>query len=159
MGGKITAIYLAPEAGAPMQAVSLAELESGRGIKGDRYHVQGGTFSEKLLAKGQGDWEATLIETEAIDAFNKSVGLNIGYGNFRRNIVTQGVKLNALVGQRFRVGKVVLEGIRLCEPCTHLASLVSKSVLPALVGHGGLRARIVEGGSVSPGDSVDRLAL
>jgi len=159
MGGKITAIYLAPEAGAPMQSVSLADFEPGRGIKGDRYHVQGGTFSEKLLAKGLNDWEATLIETEAIDAFNNSVGLDIGYGHFRRNIVTQGVSLNALVGQRFRVGKVVLEGIRLCEPCTHLAALVSESVLPALVGHGGLRARIVEGGSVSPGDSIEMLAL
>jgi len=159
MRGEITAIYLAAKAGAPMQAVSSATFEAGRGIVGDRYHAQDGTFSERLVAKGLDDWQATLIETEAIDAFNASVGLAIGYGDFRRNIVTRGIALNALVGRRFRVGKVVLEGIRLCEPCAHLAGLVSESILPALVGHGGLRARVVEGGLVSAGDSVETPTL
>ncbi len=159
MTSKIVEIYLASESGSPMQSVTEAMLESGRGLVGDRYYSDGGTFSEKLKRKGLGDWEVTLIETEEIDKFNKAMDLNLSYGDFRRNIATRGVRLNSLVGKRFGVGEVVLEGIRLCEPCAHLASLVAARVLPALVGRGGLRARIVEGGSISPGDHIETTAL
>jgi RimJ/RimL family protein N-acetyltransferase len=152
MTGSVVAIYVTAAGGAPMQGVPRAELERGRGIRGDRYYAGAGTFSKK--AETRADQEVTLIESEEIDAFGRSTGLELEYGAPRRNIVTRGVRLNDLVGARFAVGSALLEGMRLCEPCAHMAALVSQKVLPGLVHRAGLRARILIGGVVEPGDSV-----
>jgi MOSC domain-containing protein YiiM len=138
-----------------MTAVDEAALEAGRGLVGDRYHRGNGTFSEDL--KGQPDSEITLIESEEIERFNRDHGQSLGYGEARRNLVTSGVRLNDLVGRRFKVGGAELEGVRLCEPCAHLARTVNPRVLPGLVHRAGLRARIVEGAAVRPGDGVAAL--
>jgi MOSC domain-containing protein YiiM len=135
-----------------MESVEQAILEAGKGLVGDRYYIATGTFSEKL--EGKRDSEITLIESEEIEQFNETQGTALGYGDPRRNIVTRGVRLNDLVGHRFRVGETVLEGIRLCEPCAHLARTVTPEVLPGLVHKAGLRACVVSGGSIEPGDPV-----
>jgi MOSC domain-containing protein YiiM len=127
-------------------------LQAGGGLVGDRYHAQGGTFSEKL--KDSGDWEVTLIEQEEVERFNLSEGRKLGPGSFRRNIVTTGVRLNELVGSQFRVGVTVLAGMRLCEPCAHLGKLLGPEVVKAMAHRAGLRARIVAGGEIRPGDEV-----
>lgn len=155
MAGSVIAIFIAPAAEADMKSLNAAELEVGRGIVGDRYHAQLGTFSKKNEIRP--DQEVTLIESEEIDRFNGSTGLTLDYGAARRNIVTRGIGLNDLVGQRFRVGSVLLEGMRLCEPCAHLASLVSGKVLPGLVHRGGLRARVLSAGTIEPSDAVSGL--
>jgi len=152
MDGSVVQVYVAPAPGKPMAAVDHAELETGRGIAGDRYHAGVGTFSAKL--RGRPDREVTLVEAEEIERFNAGHGLALDYGALRRNIVTRGVRLNDLVGRQFRVGDALLEGIRLCEPCKHLARLVDPAVLPALEQRAGLRARIVTGGVVRSGDRV-----
>lgn len=153
MTGKLEFIFMTADAGAPLVAVDEAMLEAGRGLVGDRYYRGSGTFSEKL--KGLADSELTLIESEEIDSFNRETGLSLGHGAFRRNLITTGVRLNGLVGRQFRIGESLLEGIRLCEPCAYLAKTVAKQVLPGLVQKAGLRARIVEGGTVRAGDSID----
>ena len=152
MSGTIIAIYIAPEASAPMQAISEARLEAGQGIVGDRYHAAIGTFSEEL--RQNGDFQVTLIEAEQVDQFNRTTGLALDYGAPRRNVVTRGIDLNSLVGKEFSVGSVRLQGIRLCEPCSHLAKMVAKEVLPHLVHRAGLRAKILESGTIRPKDSV-----
>lgn len=152
MAGRLQSIFTAPDAGAPLTAVDEAVLEAGCGLVGDRYHRGGGTFSAKL--EGKPDTEVTLIEAEEIDRFNRDTGLDLEYGKLRRNLVTQGVRLNDLVGRRFRVGESELEGIRLCEPCAYLARTVAKQALSGLVHKAGLRARIVEGGRIRPGDPI-----
>lgn len=152
MTGSVLAIYIAPTAKAGMEAVTSAELMQGRGIRGDRYYAKAGTFSEQEIRPDQ---EITLIESEEIDRFNDSTGLDLDYGAPRRNLVTSGVRLNELVGRRFHVGEVLLEGMRLCEPCAHLASLVSPQVLPGLVQRAGLRARILVSGRIGLSDFVD----
>jgi len=152
MTGSVLAIYIAPTGAAAMESLAVAELEAGRGIVGDRYHAQHGSFSKKNGIRP--DQEITLIESEEIDRFNGSTGLTLDYGAARRNVVTRGVRLNDLVGHQFRVGAVLLEGIRLCEPCAHLASLVSEKVLPGLVHRGGLRAKILAAGTIRPSDAV-----
>ena len=158
MSGTVAAIFTAPEAKAPIQSVPTAQLEAGRGVVGDRYFTSEGTFSEKLEGKGRSDWEVTLIETEEIDSFNVAIGRNYDYGDFRRNIATRGVKLNLLVGKEFSIGGVSFEGIRLCEPCAHLASIVEERILPALVSRGGLRARVLNNGKITVGDLVETSA-
>jgi len=157
--GTVVAIFTARAAQAPVQSVLTAQLDAGRGIVGDRYFSSEGTFSEKLEGKGRSDWEVTLIETEEIDNFNETQSHDFNYGDFRRNIATRGVRLNSLVGKQFDIGGVKLEGIRLCEPCTTLAATVTDSVLPDLVGHGGLRARILNSGRISVGDQVETSGL
>lgn len=153
MNGKLEYIFITPDAGAPLSTIDNAVLEAGRGLVGDRYHRGGGTFSKKLA--GKPDREITLIEVEEIDRFNESFGLSLSYGEIRRNLVTKGVRLNDLVGRRFTVGDAILEGIRLCEPCAYLAKTVTRDVLPGLAGKAGLRARIVIGGTIRPGDPID----
>ena len=137
-----------------MRAVTAATLESGKGLVGDRYYQGTGTFSKKL--KDVSDWEITLIETEEIQRFNDLEKTHFSAGDFRRNIVTSDVRLDELIGHRFAVGAAVLEGIRLCEPCAHLAKLVSPHVVKAMAHRAGLRARIVTGAVVRPGDPVGK---
>ena len=81
-------------------------------------------------------------------------GLSLTYDGPRRNVVTRGVQLNELVGVRFQVGQAIFEGMRLCEPCAHLARLLSSEVLPGLVRRGGLRARVIDGGTIKPSDTI-----
>jgi MOSC domain-containing protein YiiM len=148
-------IFIAPESGARMMSVPTASLEAGRGIVGDRYHDGKGKFSKKLAAKGQDDWQVTLIESEEIEAFLLAESLSFAQGDFRRNIVTSGVRLNALVGVRFVIDGITLEGVRLCEPCAYLAGLLTERLLPAMIGRSGLRARIIDTGLISVGGAID----
>lgn len=134
------------------RAIKVAELVAGKGIVGDRYYNETGTFSKKLA--GLPDKELTLIESEEIDAFNQEFNFNLTYGDFRRNIVTAGVKLNELEGKDFMIGNVRLRGVRSCEPCAHLANLLVPDIMPSLVHKAGLRAQIITSGSVSTGDSL-----
>ena len=152
MEGIVLGIFISAEAGTPMQSLDEAYLEKGCGIVGDRYYSATGTFSERL--KDSFDYEVTLIESEQIDHFNISTGLALDYGVIRRNVVTKGVNLNELIGVDFRVGEVILQGIRLCEPCAYLAGLVSKEVLTYLVHRAGIRAKIIKGGIIRPKDDV-----
>jgi MOSC domain-containing protein YiiM len=148
----VEGIYSTSVKGAPLQSVGKAELEAGRGLVGDRYYAGVGTFSEKL--RGKPDAEVTLIESEEIQRFNDIEGSPKSPAEFRRNIVTRGVRLNDLVGCRFSVGQAVLEGIRLCEPCAHLARLLSPTVVETMAHRAGLRARVVSGASIRPGDDI-----
>lgn len=157
MHGSLLAIYIAPNAKAQMVSLDQAELQVGLGIVGDRYHQENGTFSEIL--KGKADKEVTLIESEQIDRFNADNDFlfSYGYGDFRRNLVTQGLDLNALVGVQFKVGETELKGIRLCEPCKHLAKILGPEVLQHMMHKAGLRAKVISGGVVAVGDVIEAL--
>jgi MOSC domain-containing protein YiiM len=155
MTSKIVAIFATAESGGTLFAVPTASLETGKGLVGDRYYRGSGTFSEKL--KSSQDWEITLIESEEIERFNSLENTAFSPGEFRRNVVTSGVRLNDLVGCRFSVGATVLEGIRLCEPCAYLAKFIGPTSLKTMAHRAGLRARILSGGLVRPGDHIEEL--
>lgn len=148
----VVGIYVSRAARAESTPVEEAQLEAGRGVVGDRYHEGTGTFSPAQMDAAH---QLTLIAAEEIEAFNAASGLSVPPGAFRRNVVTRGVDLNALVGRRFRLGGAEARGVRLCEPCTHLAGLVNDEVLKRMVHRAGLRAEIVTGGIVRPGDRVE----
>ncbi len=152
MSATVLAIYIARSPGQPMAELATASFHVGKGIEGDRYFDGTGTFSEKL--KGRPDFEVTLIESEELARFNAEHLLALGLGDLRRNVITRGVRLNDLVGRQFTVGGVTLEGVRLCEPCAHLATVATPLVLPAMVGRAGLRARVVTAGVVRAGDAI-----
>ena len=154
MTAVITSIHIATATGADMTSVSSAELQAGRGVVGDRYHAGTGKLSAKLSAKCEDDWQVTLVEAEELDRFVAVEALDFGHSDFRRNIVTQGIRLNPLVGKRFRVDGIELEGVRLCEPCAYLAGMLSGRILPAMVGRAGLRARILTSGTITVGGEI-----
>ena len=147
--GTVLSIHIAPTAEAAMQSVEEVRAISGKGLEGDRYFNQTGTFS-----KPQPDRELTLIESEAVDALKAELGVDLEAGSIRRNIVTRGVPLNHLVGREFRLGEIKVRGIRLCEPCAHLAQLAHSAVLPGLVHRAGLRAQILTDGTIRVGETV-----
>jgi MOSC domain-containing protein YiiM len=132
---------------------SCAEVRAapGKGLEGDRYFEGCGTFSPHPQ---QGDFELTLIEKENVDAFARESGLPFTAAHARRNLVTVGVDLNALVGREFVVGEVRIRGMRLCEPCSYLAKTTFPETLEGLVHKGGLRAQIVSAGSIRIGDKL-----
>jgi hypothetical protein len=151
--GTVELIALATEAEGPMKAVSAAEAIEGRGLLGDRYERQAGTFSNP---KG-GGYDLTLVEAEALEELS-SKGVELAPIEARRNIVVRGIALDDLIGRRFRVGEVECYGQRRCEPCSHLERLTRPGGLRGLVHRGGLRADVLSGGRIRTGDSVEALA-
>ena len=147
--GFVESIYIATAATGPMEAREQAVAIPGVGLEGDRYALKQGTFF-----KPEPDFELTLIEAEAIEALHRDYNVELAPGEARRNIVTRGVGLNHLVGKEFRVGTVVVRGIRLCEPCEHLQKLTGKQLVKGLRHRGGLRAQILTEGIIHVGDGV-----
>lgn len=148
--GAVVSIHTADASSRPMKSVSEVRAVAGKGLEGDRYFKQVGTYSDKPGP----DREVTLIEIEAIESLKRDYGVEIDPGASRRNVVTRGVPLNHLIGREFRVGEVTLRGIRLCEPCSHLERLSQKGVLRGLIHRGGLRAQILTDGTIRVGDTV-----
>jgi len=144
--GTVEAIVLAPRATAPVRQVEAARAVAGRGLDGDRYAVAAGTF-----ASGRPGSALTLVDADVLDALARERGAPVDH---RRNVVVRGAELDALVGRRFRLGAVVCEGRRLCEPCAHLDRLNDGGVLRPLVHRGGLRADIVDDGELRVGDRL-----
>jgi MOSC domain-containing protein YiiM len=146
----VAAIFMGPTVSKPMLAVDQVNAVAGHGLEGDRKFRREGLPPNK----NGPDRELTLIESEAIEAVSRDCDLELSAIETRRNIVTRGVALNHLVGRRFRIGDVLVQGIRLCEPCDHLESLTRTGVREALLHRGGLRAQILEGGTIRVGDPI-----
>jgi hypothetical protein len=148
--GTVEAILVAADAEAPMRPVQRAVARAGRGLEGDRYFDQRGTFSD---AYDRGH-DLTLVEVEALGELQLPAG-PVTPADARRNIVTRGIDLNALVGRRFSVGGVECFGQRLCEPCAHLERVNAKpGTLRALVHRGGLRADVLADGEICLADPI-----
>ncbi len=147
--GTVESIYIASTAQGPMQAVAQATAIPGAGLENDRYALKLGTFY-----KPRPDYELTLIEAEAIEAMDRDYHIELAAGDARRNIVTRNVPLNHLVGREFAIGEVRIRGLRLCEPCDHLQKVTGKPVIKGLLHRGGLRAQILNPGTIRVGDTV-----
>jgi MOSC domain len=148
--GVVEALLIAQHAEDTMQTRPAVELRAGHGIVGDRYFDGTGTFS----ASEKHGQQLTLIEAEALEALRDD-RLQLTPADARRNVVTRGIDLNALVGQEFRIGTTRCIGRRLCEPCSHLQRLTGVALLRPLVHRGGLRADILTSGVVRVGDTID----
>jgi MOSC domain-containing protein YiiM len=146
--GRVEQIFLAATSGGEPFPVEAVEAHAGRGLDGDRNF----TTPDRWIGTGNA---LTLIECEAIEAVLAEHEIDLRDGRSRRQLVTRDVRLNELVGKEFRVGSVRCRGIELCEPCLDLQRwLGNPNTIKALVHRGGLRADILEGGTVSVGDAV-----
>jgi MOSC domain-containing protein YiiM len=141
MPGRVEAIRIAPEHEQLPEPVDSIEVTD-EGLTGDRYF-------------GRGD--ITLIEQEALDSFREDTGIQVSHAEMRRQVLTTGIRLNDLLNKRFRVGGVEAVGVEWCEPCNHIQSLTYPGVLKGMVHRAGLRADIVQAGTISVGDEVDEV--
>ncbi len=146
--GTVEGLAVAPAAEAPMQLLEVAQARSGRGFDGDRYATGAGTFSPR--AGRRPGYDLTLIAAEVLDELT-AAGVAIDFAATRRNVLTRGIDVNALVGRTFRIGDVVCEGLRLCEPCVHLDRLSGPGLLRPLIHKGGLRADVLTDGEIRLG--------
>jgi MOSC domain-containing protein YiiM len=153
MDGRIIAIFAAPQKHAAQFSLQAVQLKAGKGIVGDRFFG---------LRKTQPGRNLTLIESEVIEEFNQAYRLSIPVNATRRNLVTQGVSLNQLVGKTFKIGEVLCRGIELCEPCKVMArhfppgSLPQTEIIRAFAQKGGIRVEVLADGVVRTGDKILR---
>ena len=148
--GVLVAIHVADGASQPMRALAEAPLVAGVGIPGDRYATRRGTYSPRHHI----DRQVTLIEQETLEALTRDHGVALARHEHRRNLTTEGVALNHLVGRYFAVGECVLYGGRLNVPCLYLEELVGRKVFKPLLNRSGLNARVIVGGTVRAGDAI-----
>ena len=146
--GRVEAIFVAASAGTPSRSLDAVQAIAGQGLESDR-HVDGrGTFPSGLPGSA-----LTLIEDEVCSSFWPPLTGD----EHRRNLVTTGIDLNALVGHDFAIGDVRCRGMRLCEPCTVVDGYARRPVLRPLVHRGGLRADIIDDGTIRVGDAIRAL--
>ncbi len=128
-----------------IEEVDSIEVQSNKGVIGDRHFKE---YNDPYC-------QLSLIESENIDYFNIKYNLNIRYVDFRRNIVTKGIKLNELIGKKLLIGKVEVEGIDLCRPCRHLTEILSqKNILKEFIRRGGLRCQILSSSTININDEI-----
>ena len=138
MPGSVEAIRISPEHERLPEPVASIDVTD-EGLPGDRYF-------------GRGD--ITLVEAEALEAFQEETSIELTHAEIRRQVLTRGVSLNDLLGKRFRVGGVEAVGVEWCEPCNHIEKLTYPGVLKGMVHRAGLRADIVQPGRIAVGDEV-----
>ena len=128
-----------------IQEVNSIKVLANQGIVGDRHFKE---FNDPYN-------QLSLIESENIDNYNIKYGLKIPYIDFRRNIITKGIQLNDLVGKKFKIGKVELEGIDLCRPCRHLCEILNQdNIIKEFLRSGGLRCQILSSSLIEVGNKI-----
>jgi len=148
--GQVKWIGLRPAKRAPLLSGDSACALTGGGLEGDHY------------CGGSGNRGVTLIQAEHLGVIASLTGVEkIAPAALRRNLVVTGLNLIALKGQRFRIGEVVLEGTGLAHPCSRMEAVLGPGGYDAMRGHGGLCARVLQGGILRVGDAVvaDGLAV
>lgn len=146
----VQALYIAAEKRGPVTRHDAVQVRLGQGIVGDRHFRRDPPAAEQI----------TLLESEKVAVFNRDHGLAIDPATLRRNVLTEGIDLNALEGHLFRVGDILMRGIELCEPCSVVGHLLAQpdlspaAVIRALRSGGGLRAEILGTGVIRQGDPI-----
>ena len=132
-----------------IQEVESIEVLANKGVVGDRHFSD---YNDPYC-------QLTLIESENIDFYNFKYGLNIPYIDFRRNVITKGIRLNDLVGKKLKVGSVELDAIDLCRPCRHLTEMLNqKNVLKEFLRKGGIRCQILSSSNIHVGDKIELIS-
>ena len=143
--GKVYKLGITGNNNKKIQEVESIEVVANKGVIGDRHFKD---YNDPYC-------QLSLIESENIDQYNTRYGLNISYVDFRRNIITKEIELNNLIGKKFYIGKVEVEGIDLCRPCRHLTEMLNQeNVLKEFLRKGGLRCRILTSSQINIGDKV-----
>ena len=142
-------IYITTIGGEPLHAVSEIQAVAGGGLHGDRYMTRKGYWT------GVDECQVTLIEAEALDYIRQTTEVKVSNGEHRRNIITRGISLKDLAGQRFTVGDALLEYDRPRPPCRYIQTRSERGMTKALgSGRGGICARVLESGLIRVNDPI-----
>lgn len=143
--GTLNWIGLRPARKAPVQAVDSAEAIAELGLMGDR-RCQGTPGSAR---------QVTLISAEHIDVVAKILGYDrIDPARLRRNLMVSGINLQALRHQHFQIGGAIFEATAQCHPCGRMEEVLGRGGTAAMLGHGGLCAKIIQSGKIQLGDQI-----
>ncbi|MEX2211660.1 MAG: MOSC domain-containing protein [Gaiellaceae bacterium] len=135
----VEAIHLGAAREAALWEVESVRAVAGKGLEGDRhFYAEGAKPGEAL----------TLVEAEVVE------DAGLPPGGTRRQVTVRGMRLNDLVGKRFRVGEVECFGVELCEPCAHLESMTRPGLIKELVHRAGINADVLTDGTISVGDEL-----
>jgi len=146
--GRVEWIGLRIERRGAIEAVHEAGLDPVQGLVGDRYAGRGGNR------------QVTLIQAEHLPAIAAYLGQGaLDPARLRRNLVVSGLNLLAVRMGQLRIGPVLLQVTGQCHPCSRMEEELGPGGYNAVRGHGGLTARVIEGGIVSLGAAVERTTL
>ena len=148
MQGTVKAIYIVGEGGAPMQKLDQVKALADCGLEGDRYCKRAGYWT------GVDECQATLIAAEDLEEITRTTDVRIQNGEHRRNLITRGIRLDSLQGKMFQVGEAVFEYDRPRPPCGYIQEITQPGMTQALMGRGGICARVVRSGLIRVGDSI-----
>jgi MOSC domain-containing protein YiiM len=154
MVGKVVSLFISSGAGLPMESSIQARALAGRGFAGDRYAANQGTFSNSQTMR-----HVSLIAREAFEQANRDL-VELGLAPFglhetRRNIITDGIDVYAMLGRDFRIGEVRMRGTEATKPCHRPSALVQKTgFAEAFAMRGGVRAEVLTDGVISVGDFI-----
>ena len=142
--GEVKWIGLRPGRGEPVTEVEQVDATCEDGLVGDR-------FSGPSGAKRQ----VTLIQEEHIEVVRQILGReSLSPSLLRRNIVVNGINLQALKDQHFRIGDAVLFGTGNCPPCSQMETALGPGGYNTMRGHGGITARVVQPGTIHTNSQV-----
>lgn len=125
---------------APTEPIVSVRLDPGHGIPGDRFCAS--------------RYPITFFSLEVAEAVAEVFPAATDLTLFRRNIIIRGINLNELIGERFAIGGVVFEGISHCSPCPWMDAVMGKGVYKMMIGRGGLRAKVIAGGTLKCGKEM-----
>lgn len=140
--GSLYWIGLRPEKNADLQSVPSAQINAEEGLEGDHYRGR----SKKR--------QVTLIQKEHLEVVGQFLGKEVSPLLTRRNLVVEGINLLALKDQTFCIGDVILEGTGHCHPCSKMEINLGAGGYNAMRGHGGITAKVIQGGTIALGDEV-----
>ena len=142
---KVVEIAISKNLKGQMKKVNSVKAVAGKGLVDDRYFIENNEKKNQI----------TLIEIENINYYNQAYSTFILPINFRRNIITEGIRLNELVGSEFLIGEVKVKAHDLCRPCKYLQeSLKQKNIVKEFLNKGGLRCEILNDGKINIGDKI-----
>ena len=131
-----------------IEAVASALLDPADGLVGDRYAGRSGTR------------QVTLIQAEHLPSIGAYLGMSAATPvQLRRNLVVEGLNLLAVREGQVRIGTALLQMTGLCHPCSRMEEELGPGGYNAVRGHGGLTARVLEGGTIRVGDAVERVSV
>jgi MOSC domain-containing protein YiiM len=140
--GRVIFINIRSKRREPVLVVDHVLAIPAKGLEGDRYNNPGGAR------------QVTLIQAEHLVTVSSILGRQIKPEDLRRNIVVEGLNLAGLKGHQFQIGQAIFEYSGECHPCSRMEENLGEGGYNAMRGHGGITARVIQGGLISVGDLV-----
>lgn len=150
--GRVERVLVRPARRGAMLEISAVEAVAGVGLIGDHFAARATVDRPGAASAAR---QVTLVQAEHLPVVAALAGWDdLDAAVLRRNLVVSGVNVLALKDRRFRVGEVLLEGSGPCHPCSRMEEELGEGGYNAVRGHGGITARVIEGGQIRVGDAV-----